>query len=127
LNPLPNDRLSAILDTIDEWQKRDPELRDKEGFLRFLKSHDIGKHHVSDSKVWTSYYYEARRKRISIAELLFEKKREMLSKKIVVEKDTSIPLDERVFVIDEEKRRELVEMGERLKRDDPARRKRLNK
>ena len=124
---MPIDRISAILNTIDEWQKRDPDLRDREGFLHFLKTCGIGNHHVSDTKVWMRYYYEAKRKRISVAELLFEKRREMLSKRIVIEKDDSMPLDERIFVFDEEKRRELVEMSERLKRDDPAIRKRLNK
>lgn len=127
MNTLPIDRLSAILTTIDEWLKQDPRLRDNEGFLRFLKSCDIGKHQVGDVNVWMRYYHEARKKRVSVAELLFEKKSEMMSKRIVIEKDASMPLDERVFVIDEEKRRELIEMGERLKRDDPARRRRLNK
>lgn len=124
---MSTDRLSAILDAIDKWQKRDPELQDRGGFLRFMKSCDIGKHQVGDTKVWMGYYHEARRKRVSVAELLFEKKKEILSKKIVVEKDMSMPMEERIIVIDEEQRRELVEMSERLKRDDPARRRRLNK
>ncbi len=121
------DKLSVILHALDEWEKRDPHFQDKEGFLQFLRSIDLGSFNVGDTDVWMKYYREAKKSRISIPELLFAKKRELMSRgtsDVVPERS---PLPERVFVIDEEKRNELSEMDERLKRDDPARRKRLNK
>jgi hypothetical protein len=60
-----------------------------------------------------------------VAELLFEKRRALLSKK--TEKGPTGTKSKEIFVIDEEQRRELEEMDERLKLTDPARVKRMNK
>ncbi len=122
-----NDRLSFILSQIEEWKKQDTELRDKEGFLSFIKKCDFGQYPVGDTRVWMKYIKEAKKKRMTVKELVFEKRKEMLSKNIEFVNDPGRPLTERVSIIDEVKRKELKEMDKRLKQIDPARVKRLNK
>ena len=73
------------------------------------------------------YIKEAKKKRMTVKELVFEKRKEMLSKNIEFVNDPGRPLTERVSIIDEVKRKELKEMDKRLKQIDPARVKRLNK
>ncbi len=69
-----NDRLSFILSQIEEWKKQDTELRDKEGFLSFIKKCDLGQYPVVDTRVWMKYIKEAKKKRMTVKELVFEKR-----------------------------------------------------
>lgn len=121
------DRLSMIIHYIDEWRKKDPYLEDKKGFLKFIKSCDLGCFNVGDSKVWMNYYNEARKKRVTIAELLFDKQKKIILKIVSLKRKERKPIEETVFVLSEEEKRELDEMGERLKKEDPLRRKQLDK
>jgi hypothetical protein len=118
-------RLSALLEKIDEWMEVDPDLEDKEGFLRHYEECNPGQFPVPYTKIWIKYYRQARKKGITVAELLFDKRRALMSKK--TEKGPTGSKSKEIFVIDEEQRRELEEMDERLKLTDPARLKRLNK
>ncbi len=119
-----SDRFGAIHDVITEWQKQDPRLVDREGFLQYLTTRDIGQFNVGDTKIWMGYLREARKQKITVAELLFESRSKMSGMKKTYRKDRSGEPEQRVFVVDEEKRQELEEMDERLKSYDPARVKR---
>jgi len=126
LDSIVSDRFSAIHDLISEWEKRDPRLRDKEGFLGFMKTRDIGQFNVGDTEIWMRYYKMAKKEGVTVAEYLFDMRREVQSKKLSKERDPDQEKTEKISVIDPEKRRELEEMDERLKTHDPARIKRLN-
>ena len=124
LCPIASDRFAAIHDVITEWQIQDPRLTDKEGFFQYLKTHDIGQFNVGDTKRWMEYLREAKKQKVTVAELLFESRRKMSGMKLTYRKDRSEEPEQRVFVVDEEKRHELDEIEERLKSYDPARVKR---
>ena len=117
------DRLSMILRYIDEWREKDPYLDDKKGFLKFIKSCDLGCFNVGDTRVWMNYHREARKKRVTIAELLFDKQKKTIMKIGSLERKDRKPMEETVFMLSEEEKRELDEMSERLKKEDPLRRK----
>ncbi|MCW4051081.1 MAG: hypothetical protein NWE89_15260 [Candidatus Bathyarchaeota archaeon] len=121
------DRLSAILHHIDEWKKGDPFLEDKMGFLDYLKTCDIGHLNVGNTKIWMSYYRRARKQRVTVPELLFAMKHDLVVKDLDVIKREKKPIKERIFVVSEDKQKELQEIRSRLRDDDPLRRKRLNK
>jgi hypothetical protein len=118
-------RLSVLLEKIDEWMEVDPDLEDKAGFLRHYEECNPGQFPVPYTETWIKYYKQAKKKGITVAELLFEKRRTLLSKR--TEKRPTGTKPKEIFVIDEEQRRELEEMDDRLKLTDPARVKRLNK
>ena len=120
-------RFSAIHDVITEWQKQNPGFNDKKGFLEYLKTWDIGQFNVGDTKRWMEYRREAKNQRVTVVELLFESRKRMSKMDLTYRKDRSGEIEQRVFVLDEEKRHELEEIDERLKNYDPARIKRLNK
>jgi len=126
LDSIVADRFSAIHDLITEWEKRDPGLRDKEGFLEFIKTQDIGQFNVGNTEIWMRYYKMAKKEGVTVAEYLFDMRRELQSKKLSKERDPDQEKPEKISVIDPEKRKELEEMDERLKTHDPARIKRLN-
>ncbi len=67
---------------------------------------------------------EAKKQRVTVAELVFESRRKMSGTNLTYRKDRSGETEQRVFVVDEEKRQELEELDERLKTYDPARVKR---
>lgn len=117
-------RISAIHHHISLWQVKDHNLEDVKGFLEYLKTCDIGCYPVQDTAKWMSLLQEARKLRISVAKLIFMRRKFLVGKEISIEKGKDRSPPENVFVVDEEQRRELEEIGERLKRDDPARRKR---
>lgn len=54
-----NDRLTFILQMIDEWKNNDPELENKKGFLEHLKTREIGRYEVVNTEIWLRYYGEA--------------------------------------------------------------------
>lgn len=119
-----SDRFSEIHEKITKWQIHDPELKDKKGFLEYLKSCDIGQFNVGNVSVWMEYYKRAKKKGVSVAEIIFNFRREMLNKRLEVKRDSSKLIPERVFIVDEKKRKELEEMNKRLTKYDPARVKR---
>ncbi|UCD45103.1 MAG: hypothetical protein JSV27_00930 [Candidatus Bathyarchaeota archaeon] len=109
-----HDRLTFIIHTIDEWAKNDPKLENKLGFLEYLETQEIGKYKVKNIDVWLTYYHEARKKRISIAELLFFKVREGRKSNSSEESERPLkvlPID----VVPEDKMKELKKMTSRLK------------
>ena len=126
MDSIVSDRFSAIHDLISEWEKRDPGLRDKDGFLEFLKTSGIGQFNVGNTEVWMRYYKMAKKEGVTVAEYLFEMRRELQSKKLSQVKEPDQGKPEKISVVDQEKRRELEEMDERLKTLDPARVKRMN-
>ena len=111
------------MNIIEIWRKQDPKLSNKSGFLKFLGEQDLGLFNVGDTKVWLNYYHEAKKKRMTVAELLFEKQRKTLKLDISLPKKKKEPIE--IFVIDEDKRKELNELDERLKLIDPARVKKI--
>lgn len=123
-NAVVSGRFSAIHDAITEWQKHDASLRDKIGFLEYLKTCDISQFAVVDQKRWMEYYRKAERRSVTVADVLFDSRKARIDMKLVYERDPGRNDLDKVFVVDEEKRKELEEMDERLKSYDPARVKR---
>ena len=121
---LVSDRFAAIHDEITEWTKQDPKLNDKKGFLEHLNSCDIGQFNVGDTRRWMEYYRKAKKRGVTVAELLFEARNKMLNMNLTYERDKTTEHTKKVFVLDEVKRHELEEIDERLKSYDPARVKR---
>lgn len=121
---LLQDRLSAILFYIEQWRDTDPNLECKEGFLNYLTTCEIGYFNVGNTKVWMNYHKEAKKQGVTIPELLFEKQRRILSLQPRAEKK---PIEKRIFVLNQEPKKELIEMEERLKVQDPLRRKQKEK
>ncbi len=117
-------RISAIHHHISLWQVNDPDLEDVTGFIEYLKTCDIGCYPVQDTVKWLSLLQEAGKLRVGVAELIFMRRKDLVGKEISIEKEKDRPPPDNVFVVDERLRKELKEIGERLKRDDPARRKR---
>ncbi|GAI43004.1 unnamed protein product, partial [marine sediment metagenome] len=68
-------RVSFIRERIEEWKETDPLLENKKGFLEFVEASDPGKVRVKDTEAWLKYQKEAKRKRITVRELLFDKAR----------------------------------------------------
>ena len=127
LCPIVSDRFAAIHDVISEWQKQDPRLNDEKGFLEYLKTRDIGQFNVGNTKRWLEYLREAKKRRVTVEEILFESRKKMLDKKLEYERDPSREIPEKVYIFDQEKLRELAEIDKRLKTYDPARVKRRNR
>lgn len=117
-------RISAIHHHINVWQKNDPMLKDSKGFVDYLKTCDIGCHRVLDTEKWFKYLKESRKRKITVTEVIFCHRSSLVGKELSIEKNGERPLPHEVYVVDLDKRRELEEISERLKRDDPARRKR---
>jgi len=117
-------RIQAIHHHIDIWKKNDKKLQDPKGFINYLKTCDIGRHRVLDTEKWLKYMKESRKKKITVAEVIFSHRSSLVGKIISMEKDGERPLPHEVYVVDVEEKRILEEISERLKRDDPARRKR---
>jgi len=69
-----SDRFAAIHDVITEWQIQDPRLTDKEGFLQYLKTRDIGQFNVGDTKIWMKYLRDARKQKLTVARATNKKK-----------------------------------------------------
>lgn len=68
-------RVSFIRERVEEWKETDPLLENKTGFLEFIEASDPGKVLVKDTEAWLKYQKEAKRKRITVRELLFDKAR----------------------------------------------------
>ena len=117
-------RIPAIHHHINLWQKNDPMLKDSKGFIDYLKTYDIGCHRVIDTEKWLKYLKESRKKKITVAEIIFSHRSTLVGKELSMEKDDERPYPHEVYIVDAEERKELEEISERLKRDDPARRKR---
>ena len=127
MGSLLQDRLSAILYYIEQWQVNDKYLEDKDGFLAYLKNCDIGCFNVGNTKVWMSYHTEARKQRKTVPELLFNKQRKTLEIEQTRKHQNRKPPENPVYTVDEKQKQELKEIEERLKTQDPLRRKQLNK
>lgn len=115
------DRLTAIHNLITEWQGRDPGLEDKAGCLDYIGFCSIGQYSVNDVELWLKYRQVAREKRVSIAEIVFDMRRDLAGKEVRIVKDPSRPLPDNVLVIDLDAQKELREISERMKRHDPER------
>jgi hypothetical protein len=76
---LLQDRLSAVLFHIEQWRETDPNLECPKGFLNYLTTCDIEQLKIGNTKVWMNYLNEAKKKGLTIAELLFLKQRKTLS------------------------------------------------
>jgi hypothetical protein len=89
-------------------------LVNKKGFLEYLETSEIGRYKVGNTEIWLRYYSEARKKGITIAELLFDKARETMKTSIIKSDGRpikKIPVD----IVSEEKMKELKEISSRLK------------
>ena len=117
-------RISAIHNHVSLWQVKDPSLEDLNGFLEYLKTCNIGSYPVHDTARWLSLLHEARKLGVGVAELIFIRRRGLVGKEISINRSDDRSPPDNVFVVDERKLKELEEMSERLKRDDPARRRR---
>ena len=113
-------RLEFILDKIEEWKNRDPELEDKEGFLNFIESSDLGKYRVKNTKIWLKYHKEARQKRITVKELLFDKMNKI--QKTIINEPTETPIKDIVDVVTEDEAQKIKEIYSRLRKDEEMRR-----
>ena len=121
---LLQDRLSAILFYIEQWRDTDPDLKCKEGFLNYLTTCNIGYFDVGNTKVWMNYHKEAKKQGVTIPELLFEKQKQILS---IQPRGEKKPIEDRIFVLNQESKKEFIKMEERLKIQDPLRRKQIEK
>ena len=113
-------RLEFILNKIEEWKNRDPELEDKEGFLNFIESSDLGKYRVKNTKIWLKYHKEARQKRITVKELLFDKMNKI--QKTIINEPTETPIKDIVNVVTEDEAQKIKEIYSRLRKDEEMRR-----
>ena len=68
-------RISFIRMKLEEWKETDPLLENKTGFLDFIEASEPGKVRVKDTEAWLKYQKEARRKRVTVSEMLFDKAR----------------------------------------------------
>jgi len=73
-----------------------------------------------------NYHRGACKKRVTITELLFDKQKKIILKIVSIKSKDREPMEETVFVLSEEEKRELDEISERLKNEDPLRRKQLD-
>ena len=113
-------RLEFILGKIEEWKKRDPELEDKKGFLNFIESSDQGKYRVKNTKIWLKYHKEARQKRITVKELLFDRMNKIL--KTIISEPTEKPIKNIVDIVTEDEAQKIKEIYSRLRKDEEMRR-----
>ena len=125
--PIVSDRFAAVHDEITEWQIKDPHLSDKEGFLEYISTRDLGQFNVGDTRRWLEIYRKAKKQGITVTELLFETRKSMLDMNLSYERGSPGDNEPKVFVVDEEQLHELEEIDERLKTYDPARVKRRGK
>ena len=107
--PIVSDRFEAVHDEITKWQKKDPHLSDKEGFLEYISTRDIGQFNVGDMRRWMEHYRKAKKRGITVTELLFETRKSMLDMNLSYERGSPGDNEQRVFVVDEEHLRELEE------------------
>jgi len=115
-------RLSVIYQHLDFWKTKDPNYQDKIGFISYLRNCDLGCYQVKDTEKWLKLRREARQKNCTIPEILFDHWSSLIDKTVSysVEHERS-PTE--IAVVGLEKKRELEEITERLKKADPARRK----
>ena len=109
------DRIDYILELIGIWREKDPELKDRVGFNKLIERASIGRYPVVNTKTWLNYSKEARKKRKSVAEIIFEKS------KILYKKS---PRDRvKTDVLGPEQIAELRDISERIRTSDPMRKK----
>ena len=113
-------RLDFILGKIEEWKRRDPELEDKQGFLKFIDPSDPGKYGVKNTKIWLKYHKEARQKRITVKELLFDRMNEI--QKTIISEPTEKPIKDIIDVVTEDEAEKIKEIYSRLRKDEETRR-----
>ena len=110
------DRIDYILELIDIWREKDPKLEDRVGFNKLIERASIGRYSVVNTKTWLSYSKEARKNRMSVAEIIFEKSRTSYKKQ---QRDHVV-----TDVIGPAKIAELRDISERIRASDPMRNKR---
>ena len=116
-------RLSVIYQHLDYWKTRDPEYLDKIGFISYLRNCDLGCYPVNDKGKWLKLRREARQKKCTIPEILFDHWSNLADKQVSVSMDPDRPQHAKIDIVPLEKKRELEEITERLKKADPARKK----
>ena len=107
------DRVDFILELIGIWREKDPRLEDVDRYRLFIEKAHVGRYPVLNTKLWLKYSREARKKRYSVAELLFIKSRTVYTKK---SRDQIV-----VDVLGSDKITDLREMSERIRKSDPMR------
>ena len=113
-------RLEFIIRKIEEWKKRDPELEDKQGFLNFIESSNPGKYQVKNTKIWLQYHKEARQKRVTVKELLFDRMNKI--QKTIISEPTEKPIKDVIDVVSEDEAEKIKEIYSRLRKDEEMRR-----
>lgn len=109
------DRIDYILELIGIWREKDPQLEDRVGFNKLIERASLGRYPVLNTKTWLNYSKEARKKRKSVAEIIFEKSKITYKKK----KREQVVAD----VIGPAQIAELREITERIRVSDPMRKK----
>ena len=71
------DRLTFIVQEIKKWKRHDPRLENKDGFLEHYLHTNYKYYGIIRTKLWLKMYDEAVGRRMSVAELLFDKMKEM--------------------------------------------------
>ena len=109
------DRIDYILELIEIWREKDPELEDLGGFKELIDKARIGRYPVVNTKTWLNYSKEARKKGCSVAEIIFSKSKVSYSKK---QRDRVVS-----DVLDPEQIAELRDISDRIRASDPMRKK----
>ena len=120
-------RLSVIYQHLEFWKTHDPTYKDKQGFLAYLGNCDLGCYDVKDTRKWLKLRKEARKCNSSVVEVLFDRWCDLTGQDVSFSRDHDRPLPAPFDVVGSEKREELEEITQRLKKADPARKKRLEK
>jgi len=113
-------RLEFILEKMEEWKNRDPELEDKQGFLNFIESSDPGKYCVKNTEIWLKYHKEARQNHITVKELLFDRMKNF--QKIIMIEDTKKAIKSIIDIVTEDEAEKIKEIYSRLRKDEEMRR-----
>ena len=113
-------RLEFILVKIEEWKKRDPDLEDKQGFLKFIKSSDPGKYWVKNTKIWLKYHKDARQKHITVKELLFDRMNKI--QRIIISEPKEKPFKDIIDVVTKDEAEKIKEIYGRLRKDEEMKR-----
>jgi hypothetical protein len=109
------DRIDYILELIGIWREKDPKLEDRNGFNKLIEKASLGRHPVLNTKTWLNYSKEARKKRKSVAEIIFEKSKTSYKKK---QRDQVV-----TDVLRPTQAAELRDISERIRASDPMRKK----
>jgi hypothetical protein len=110
------DRIDFILELIGIWREKDPKLEDSVGFKKLIEKASIGRYPVLNTRTWLNYSKEARKKRKSVSEIIFEKSKITYKKKIRDQVLTDVLGPAQIA--------ELRDISNRIRASDPVRTKR---